>query len=704
MTNKTHEPFDASVATTGETGTCEPATLARETNFSRRGLLRGAASVSALTVGAGLLNMRDAEAFTARTAPATTSFTLAVLPDTQFYSRYATDAEHDSFQRQYGSTPFNAQTQFIVNNAKKYNIPFVLHLGDLVDQSTKPQQWSIADSAMKILENAKIPYSVCAGNHDVLSAYEYVGSWSQSSGTDVYRNNWQEPYIQWFPASRAAKQSTFIGRDGSGWHEAHKFTIYGVTFMVLSLSWRASNHAIAWANSMIAANPTLPVILVSHQLLAIDNDGFSPLEQPYGQFLWNNLIANNDQIFMTLNGHMHGGAHLQKINNFGNPVEEMVVDYQMAYQGGNALMRLYEFDFTNNKIDVVSFSPWVPQKPTGTLNQFDEAWLTTSNHQFTLPINFKKRFARFMNFAPVMATSGAPILPRVKQDLLANFTQPQAPVQLPPSDTNDYPVVAETVAHWRATGNSFGAAVPVGGILADVTGNNPMVRAPLSGSSWSGNLSDVVWSNDCHHLSAAGGSVRFLNTDKHNNHFSFFQTAATAPINAMTFQNGYTVEAFIKFDANWVAANNAWCNMLTRLGANRDIPNFWDNDPDDPQILFAISNLREVQWSVTPQNPPNYMVTNWSGEIMWNTWYHVAIVNDPVTKTTTMYIEGAPVMRNVANTVGISTVSASTPWALGCGASWGNPHDGFFGNIGEIRIVSKALTPDLWLTARRQST
>ncbi|MFX5945330.1 hypothetical protein ABTE62_19765, partial [Acinetobacter baumannii] len=77
------------------------------------------------------------------------------------------------------------------------------------------------------------------------------------------------------------------------------------------------------------------------------------------------------------------------------------------------------------------------------------------------------------------------------------------------------------------------------------TGNNPMTRAALSGSTWSGNLGDVVWSNDCHHLSSAGGSVRFLNTNKQNNHFSFFQTAATAPINAMTFQNGYTVEAFI---------------------------------------------------------------------------------------------------------------------------------------------------------------
>lgn len=89
----------------------------------------------------------------------------------------------------------------------------------------------------------------------------------------------------------------------------------------------------------------------------------SPLEVPYGKMLWEKLIRKNDQIFMTLNGHYHGAARLTKTNDFGNPVEEMVVDYQMAYQGGNGLMRLYEFDLTHNEIKVLSFSPWVPQNP-----------------------------------------------------------------------------------------------------------------------------------------------------------------------------------------------------------------------------------------------------------------------------------------------------------------------------------------------------
>ena len=77
--------------------------------------------------------------------------------------------------------------------------------------------------------------------------------------------------------------------------------------------------------------------------------------------LWEKLIRKNDQIFMTLNGHYHG-ARLTKTNDFGNPVEEMVVDYQMAYQGGNGLMRLYEFDLTHNEIRFCPSRP-APQNP-----------------------------------------------------------------------------------------------------------------------------------------------------------------------------------------------------------------------------------------------------------------------------------------------------------------------------------------------------
>lgn len=214
----------------------QPSTGAEPTRLDRRTLLRNAMGASALGLGASMLP-REAHAhwhwrMHHHHHHVTTSFALAVLPDTQFYSRYATSEEGQAYQRQYGSTPYPAQTQFIVDNAAKYHIPFTIHLGDVVDQSKHPQQWAVADAAMKVLENAGRPYSVLAGNHDVLSALEFESAASQSSGTDAQRGS-SEPYLTWFPTSRAAKQRTFLERHPSGWHEAHVFHACGVSFMVL---------------------------------------------------------------------------------------------------------------------------------------------------------------------------------------------------------------------------------------------------------------------------------------------------------------------------------------------------------------------------------------------------------------------------------------------------------------------------------------
>ncbi|WP_082926513.1 LamG-like jellyroll fold domain-containing protein [Cupriavidus sp. D384] len=629
------------------------------------------------------------------------SFALAVLPDTQFYSRYATTDENLQFQRKYGSTPFLAQTKWITQNAASFRIPFTIHLGDVVDQQGKPLQWQIADEAMNVLERANAPYSILAGNHDVISDVDYVNASSQASNTDAQRNLANEPYLKTFPTTRAQRQTTFGGRDPSGFHEYHLFDVDGNQFMVLSMSWRASDAAITWARQVLADHPKVPVILSTHQLLNIGPDGVTPLEVPYGLMLWEKLIKDNDQIFMTLNGHYHGAAHLTKVNNFGNPVEEMVVDYQMAYMGGNGLMRLYEFDLTNNKIKILSFSPWVPQKPSSTLNEFDVAVLTEGNQQFEIDFDFRTRFARFNPGFVIPAAGNDPINVRAKAAILANYNEPTITDKKPAADVNDYPLVASTVAHWRFFGGTDGAAVPVGQVIDDVTGANPVAREALANGG-AAQLGDMTWSNDHHYLSAAPGSVMFSNSTNSPTRMSYFATQTTAAINALTFDTGYTVEAFIKLPATWTAANNAWMNIMEREGRRGNVTGFGSGDASESPLIFAISSLREVQWEVTPsttgtKNP----AANWSGEIIAGKWVHVAVVNDPATNETVMYVEGAPVLRNASNTRGIAFVTAASRMFIGGGVYNNAPSNGFLGQIGEVRICTEPLTTDKWLTARR---
>jgi hypothetical protein len=343
----------------------------------------------------------------------------------------------------------------------------------------------------------------------------------------------------------------------------------------------------------------------------------------------------------------------------------------------------------------------VPQKPAETLNEFDVAVLTDKNHQFEFAFDFRKRFARFNPDFAVPPAGNDPINDRAKAAILANYTEPNVADKKAAADANDYPQVASTVAHWRFFGGADGAAVPVGQVIADVTGANPLTREALANGG-AAQLGDLTWSNDHHYLSAAPGSVKFANSTNSPQRMSYFTTQTTAALNAMTFDSGYTVEAFIKVPASWTAANNAWMNIMEREGQRSAVAGFGSGDGDESPLIFAISSLREVQWEVTPstagtKNP----AASWSGEIIVEKWVHVAVVNDPSTNETVMYVEGAPVLRNTSNTRGIATVGATSRFFVGGGVYANVPSNGFLGQIGEVRICTEPLTSDKWLTARR---
>lgn len=368
-------------------------------------------------------------------------------------------------------------------------------------------------------------------------------------------------------------------------------------------------------------------------------------------------------------------------------------------------MRFYEFDFTNNKIFASTFSPWVPQKPKDTLNSFDQAVLTENNHAFTIDMNFAERFKRFApNFAAgTVAASRTSLTTAALAKVLTGYTEPKPIEAIPAKNAEDYPVIAGTTAHWRFYGGTAGTAVPALHQIADVSkSGNPLTRAPIDfPADNTAQLSDLVWTDDHHRLSSAPGAIEFRNAQ--SGRVSYFWTALDATINDDEYRDGYTVEAFIKIGKDWTAANNAWMNIMTREGRRGNINGWYGGLPESPPLQMAISNLREVQWEAASYWSPNndYILarTNWSGEIIVDRWLHVAIVHEKAKSTTTMYVEGAPVLRNINETSGIANLAKR--WVVGAGF-WdgGPPGSGFLGAIGEIRIVPQSLTPAQWLTAR----
>ncbi|MGO2684260.1 MAG: LamG-like jellyroll fold domain-containing protein [Microbacterium sp.] len=660
---------------------------------SRKLLARCSAFAVAAGLTAGMLGAAVAPA-TAGVTPASavdpdlaSRFTLAVLPDTQFYSRYSAD----QFMPRYGTDPFATQTQWIADNAEALDIPFTVHVGDVVDRAGVEAEWQAADSAMRNLEDAGAPYSILTGNHDVLD-----------SSDDVYDIDYDlasEPFLAWFGTDRAAQSETYGGSDPTGLNRYYVFEAEGQEFMVISLAWRASDATLDWANQVIAEHPTLPVILSSHEVLNVEADAETPRETEYGLRLWDRLIAPNDQIFLTFNGHFHGASRLTKINDAGHEVHEVLIDYQMAYEGGNGYLGLLEFDLTNGRISAQTASPWVVSKPQETLTSYDQPFLEGTHQQYTVDIDFSERFSGFAPGFGEGATADEPSLTQTAREILLDGFEGPEPISTEhPGDERDYIEAEGTVAHWRF--NGLDGVVDADVVVPDVVGGNDLRRVdPALTNAEDAEWSDVtIESTDVHGFSADSAAVCFDNASA--SRFSYLTTSADAAVNDVDLNEGYTIETFIKMDADWTADQNGWSKAIVRTG-NRSWtdmpPSQWDYTAS-PTAL-GISNLREFQFTSLSADAAKGDRVNWSGEIMTDSWSHVAVVNDPASSTTTMYVDGAPVLRNATDTAGM-TWNEGMPWILGSDWSDDAARNGWHGCIGETRIIDRATTPDEWLTQR----
>lgn len=289
---------------------------------------------------------------------ASKNYNFLFLPDPQKTVRYQPEI-------------FFAQMEWIADQKDSHKIAMTAFLGDMVDQSHAREEWIVSDLGVEILDKQNIPYLVIAGNHDY-----GIG----------------DPYLIYYGSDRYSGKEYYKGSSPSG------FSSYGIIeagsyhYLFLMVDMQHMMEDITWAKQIIKNHPNLPTILVSHEILAIAGDGISPQDTDRGNMLWDELVNEYDQIFMTVSGHNHGSVHRIVKNASGNKVIQMLVDYQSSFAGGNGWMRFAEFDEEMNKINFRSYSPWVENLPEEERTYFDVKHLTSPNDQFEIEINFKERF------------------------------------------------------------------------------------------------------------------------------------------------------------------------------------------------------------------------------------------------------------------------------------------------------------------------
>ncbi|WP_328500761.1 Tat pathway signal sequence domain protein [Streptomyces sp. NBC_00457] len=605
------------MCTTHEPGQESACAHAGRRNFLRATALIGAAAtaVTLPTVAA------EAAAVGQRLRPDTENrrFTLAVMPDTQ----YLFDGPSIN------PAPIQASLRYLLEHGREDNLVFLSHLGDLTENGAKAECDAIGE-AFELLDRRGVGYSVLAGNHDV-----------RSSTTD---QRGATPYLDTFGPHRFRGKPTFGGASADGYNTFHVFKAAGREWLVLALDWRLSDKGYAWAKDVIDRHPSTPVILTTHELV-VGDDSLSP----YGQQLWDKLVKDHDQIFLTLNGHYWPAARAVRKNAAGNDVHLHLTNYQNRYYGGAAMIRLYHFDLDRNTIDVETLSPWILGRAAKGLNELErqEMELSGDADRFSVDVDFEERFAGF------------------------------APIPVRPSRPADRMLVRGTVAYWRFDGHEEGAAVE--GTVRDLSGRGNDLAVVRVGDS------SLTWST-AHHPDQPGHGSLYFRGGKPPLKGAYLRTVDGAPLNSATFKAGYTIEAFYWLPADWSSSRNAWGGLVSRTGTG-GAAGKTEGDPDEPLATLSLSDGPGPQWAVRPLNQQG-IATNWGDETAREQWWHVAVVNDG--RQTTLYVQGCPVARN-PHAPAIGLTSVGLPWLLG-GYEYGGKIDQIlYGRLGDVRIVERAL-------------
>ncbi len=321
------------------------------------------------------------------------SFTIAVLPDTQSYVdyRYQTEAGFAFDAREM----FFEQMRYVESRLKSNggDIAFVTSVGDVWEHATddfdeshrqyglKPPTRSLNHPAEQVrtvempaarqgyeIIAGKTPFSVVPGNHD------YDAAWPIEDGNDDAP--WHIAGFRNFNSVFGADTPFFkdkpwyIASYNGGADSAQIFEAGGYRFLHIGLEWEPTDDVLDWASSVIAANPGLPTIVSIHKYLARGGAHAPtamalPGHQHNGpDLMWSKFVSRHDQIFLVLSGHFCEHAYRIDKNAAGQEVHQVMADYQCRKQAeidagvsepegvGDGWLRLMTFNFESKTPEV----------------------------------------------------------------------------------------------------------------------------------------------------------------------------------------------------------------------------------------------------------------------------------------------------------------------------------------------------------------
>ena len=270
-------------------------------------------------------------------------FVIPVMPDTQGEVKSKPEMLH-------------SQLNWIVSMQDSLNIPFVLHVGDIVDFDNI-SHWERASTAFEILDDAQIPYVLCLGNHDTEAVGENSGSAAPGNVNQNLRKTTK--FNTYFPVTRLLGQQGRFEENKSD-NAYYTYEAGGYKWLIISLEFCARFGPVKWANKVVADHPDHNVIVLTHYHLNGNGD-ISERNAGYGDMspyeIYEVFLKKHPNILLVMSGHTGNSAWRNDRGEFGNRIYQILTDYQNE-NFGDGYLRLLEINPQRKSITGSVYSPF----------------------------------------------------------------------------------------------------------------------------------------------------------------------------------------------------------------------------------------------------------------------------------------------------------------------------------------------------------
>ncbi len=212
-------------------------------------------------------------------------------------------------------------------------------------------EWEIAQKAVFQLNEAKIPYSLCRGNHDDYMIDDFFnvpaytdqfkncgGFYSDSEARHPKCREKKNPegYIYW-SAVKGHYENSIV-------NSYRTMEIYGTKYLFVTTDYNPTENVVNWLDRILGEYPEHVAILLTHSYLngsgklrtSEDGDTMYPLGYT-PDVLWDRVLKHHKNLLMVLCGHVFATTpvYSTQIGTHGNVVHQLMVDPQNYDTGKN---------------------------------------------------------------------------------------------------------------------------------------------------------------------------------------------------------------------------------------------------------------------------------------------------------------------------------------------------------------------------------